>query len=204
MKLTWYGHACFKLETDCGSVVFDPYAPGSVAGLTLPEITADAVVCSHKHHDHYCPEAVTLTGTKPKFAMRSIPTFHDECMGAKRGDNLITVVTAEGLTVAHCGDLGHELSAEILHELGKIDILLIPVGGVYTLDAKAAKHVCEQISPTVIIPMHYRCGSAGLQNVAPVDEFLSLFDETQTTRLPSNTLTVQQPLTPSVTVFELG
>ena len=62
MKLTWYGHACFKLETDCGSVAFDPYAPGSVKGLKLPEITADAVVCSHRHSDHYCPEAVTLTG----------------------------------------------------------------------------------------------------------------------------------------------
>ena len=113
MKLTWYGHACFKLETASGSVVFDPYAPGSVPGLALPEITADAVVCSHRHSDHYCPEAVTLTGSEPSFAMCSIPTFHDECMGAKRGDNLITVVTAEGLTVAHCGDLGHELSAKL-------------------------------------------------------------------------------------------
>ena len=133
MKLTWYGHACFKLETDCGSVVFDPYAPGSVKGLKLPEITADAVVCSHRHSDHYCPEAVTLTGLKPGFAMRSIYTFHDESMGAKRGNNLMTVVTAEDLTVAHCGDLGHELNAETLRSLGKIDILLIPVGGVYTL-----------------------------------------------------------------------
>lgn len=204
MKLTWYGHACFKLETDSGSVVFDPYAPGSVKGMKLPEVTADAVICSHKHSDHYCPEAVTLTGTKPGFAMRSIPTFHDECRGTKRGDNLITVVTAEGLTVAHCGDLGHELSDEALRSLGKIDILMIPVGGVYTLDAKAAKHVCEQIEPTVIIPMHYRCGSVGLQNIAPVDEFLTLFGENMITRLPSNTLTVQQPLAPSVTVFELG
>lgn len=204
MKLTWYGHACFKLEAECGSVVFDPYAPGSVKGLKLPEVTADAVVCSHRHSDHYCPEAVTLTGLKPGFALRSLPVFHDECMGAKRGSNLITVVTAEGLTVAHCGDLGHELSGETLHKLGKIDILMIPVGGVYTLDAKAAKAVCEQIKPTVIVPMHYRCGSAGLQNIASVDDFLSLFDESTITRLTSNTLAIEKPLTPSVTVFELG
>ena len=125
-------------------------------------------------------------------------------MGAKRGNNLITVVTAEGLTVAHCGDLGHELSGETLQKLGKIDILMIPVGGVYTLDAKAAKAVCEQIKPTVIVPMHYRCGSAGLQNIASVDDFLSLFDESTITRLTSNTLTIEKPLTPSVTVFELG
>lgn len=203
MKLIWYGHACFKLETDCGSVAFDPYAPGSVRGLKLPEITADAVVCSHRHSDHYCPEAVTLTGLKPGFAMRSIYTFHDESMGAKRGNNLMTVVTAEDLTVAHCGDLGHELNAETLRSLGKIDILLIPVGGVYTLDAKAAKRVCEQIKPTVIIPMHYRCGSVGIQSLAPVDEFLSLFDEAEINRLSSNTLTAEKPLAPSVTVFEL-
>lgn len=203
MKLTWYGHACFKLETASGSVVFDPYAPGSVTGLALPEITVDAVVCSHRHSDHYCPEAVTLTGLKPGFAMRSIPTFHDECMGAKRGNNLITVVTAEDLTVAHCGDLGHELNGETLRSLGKIDILMIPVGGVYTLDAKAAKRVCEQINPTVIVPMHYRCGSAGLQNVAPVDEFLALFDESAITRLPSSSLTIEKPLANAVTVFEL-
>ena len=74
----------------------------------------------------------------------------------------------------------------------------------YTLDAKAAKAVCEQIKPTVTVPMHYRCGSAGLQNIAPVDEFLSLFDESAVTRLLSNTLTIETPLTKSVTVFELG
>lgn len=203
MKLTWYGHACFKLETENGSIVFDPYAPGAVTGLKLPAITADTVVCSHRHADHCCPEAVTLTGSKPSFMMHSIPTFHDECRGAKRGDNLITVVTAEGLTVAHCGDLGHELSDETLRSLAKIDILMIPVGGVYTLDSKAAKLVCEQISPTVIVPMHYRCGNAGLQNIAPVDEFLKLFDETQLRCLSSNSLTIQKPLTPSVTVFKL-
>ena len=203
MKLTWYGHACFKLDTDSGSVVFDPYAPGSVKGLKLPELTADAVVCSHRHSDHYCPEAVTLTGNKPNFAMHGIYTFHDECMGAKRGDNLMTVVTAEGLTVAHCGDLGHELSSETLRSLGRIDILMIPVGGVYTLDAKAAKKVCEQIKPTVIIPMHYRCGGVGIQSIAPTDDFLALFDDTQIIRLPSNTMTAEPPLTRSVTVFEL-
>ena len=196
MKLTWYGHACFKLEAECGSIVFDPYVPGYVPGLKLPEVTADAVVCSHRHSDHYCPEAVTLTGLKPGFAMRSIYTFHDESMGAKRGNNLMTVVTAEDLTVAHCGDLGHKLSGETLHKLGKIDILMIPVGGVYTLDAKAAKAVCEQIKPTVIVPMHYRCGSAGLQNIASVDGFLSLFDESTITRLTSDTLTIENPLTP--------
>ena len=203
MKLTWYGHACFMLQSCDGSVVFDPYVPGYVQGLTLPEITADAVVCSHGHSDHNCAEAVTLSGNKPKFEMRQIHTFHDECRGAKRGDNLVTLVTAEGITVAHCGDLGHSLDAETLQALGKIDILMIPVGGVYTLDAAAAKAVCEQLKPTMIIPMHYRCGNVGLQNIAPVDDFLRLLDGSFIRRLPSNTLTVESPLDASVCVFAL-
>lgn len=203
MKLTWFGHACFMLQSRDGSVVFDPYVPGYVQGLTLPEITADAVVCSHGHSDHNCAEAVALSGNKPKFEMRQIRTFHDECRGAKRGGNLVTLVTAEGITVAHCGDLGHLLSPETLQALGKIDILMIPVGGVYTLDAAAAKAVCEQLKPTVIIPMHYRCGNVGLQNIAPVDDFLRLFDGSFIRRLPSNTLTVESPLDASVCVFAL-
>lgn len=201
MKLTWYGHSCFMLQSSEGSVVFDPYAPNYVQGLRLPEITADAVVCSHAHSDHSCAEAVRLTGNAPDFEMRQIRTYHDECRGAKRGDNLITLVTAEGLTLAHCGDLGHLLSPEALQSLGKIDVLMIPVGGVYTLDAAAAKAVCEQIEPTVIIPMHYRCGKVGLQNIAPVDNFLKLFDGDFIHCLPSNTLTVEAPLDASVCVF---
>ena len=117
---------------------------------------------------------------------------------------MCSVVEAEGMRIAHLGDLGHTLDPETAAKLKPLDVLMIPVGGVYTLDAKAAKRVCEQISPTVIIPMHYRCGSVGIQSLAPVDEFLSLFDEAQITRLPSNTLTVETPLTSSVTVFELG
>lgn len=203
MKLTWFGHACFMLQSDEGSVVFDPYVPDYVQGLRLPEIAADAVVCSHGHSDHNCAEAVSLTGCTPKFEMRQIRTYHDECKGAKRGGNLITLVTAEGLTVAHCGDLGHLLSPDALHSLGKIDVLMIPVGGVYTLDAAAAKAVCEQVKPAVVIPMHYRCGNVGLQNIAPVDDFLRLFDDDFIHRLPSNTLTLEAPLDASVTVFAL-
>lgn len=203
MKLTWYGHSCFMLQSDEGSAVFDPYLPGYVQGLTLPSLTADTVVCSHGHSDHNYAEAVTLTGNKPGFEMRQIACFHDECKGAKRGSNLITVIKTEQMSLAHCGDLGHLLSPEALQALGKIDILMIPVGGIYTVNAAAAKAVCEQLKPTVIIPMHYRCGKVGLQNIAPVDDFLKLFDGDFIHRLPSNTLTVEAPLDPSVTVFKL-
>lgn len=103
MELTWYGHSCFKLSSAAGSVVFDPYAPGSVPGLTLPPITADAVICSHEHADHAYREGVRLSGGTPAFDLRRYPVFHDEVEGAKRGTNFITVV--DGCLIGKCGDI---------------------------------------------------------------------------------------------------
>ena len=145
MKLTWYGHSCFLLETAEGSVVFDPYAPGSVPGLKLPPLRADAVLCSHGHRDHGFAGAVRLSGKEPAFRVTKIDCFHDEKRGALRGVNTIHIVEAEGRRIAHLGDLGHELSTEQLAALGRIDVLLIPVGGYYTIDAKTACRVAEAV-----------------------------------------------------------
>ncbi len=202
MKLTWYGHACFKLETAEGSIVFDPYENGYLPKLALPEISADAVVCSHGHGDHSAADAVTLTGRTPTFKMTQLPCFHDEVRGLKRGKNLITVIEAECKRVAHFGDLGHELSRAQLKELGSIDVLLIPVGAVYTIDAETAKKVCEKVQPRLIVPMHYRIGSAGLQNVAPVEDFLALYPEAEVLRLGKNSWNINE-IPQSVVVFEL-
>lgn len=202
MKLTWYGHACFKLETAEGSIVFDPYENGYLPKLTLPGICADAVVCSHGHGDHSAADAVTLTGVKPTFKMTQLPCFHDEVRGLKRGKNLITVVEAEGKRIAHFGDLGHKLSAAQLKELGSIDVLLIPVGGVYTVDAEAAKKICEEVKPKLIVPMHYRMGSTGLQNVAPVDDFLALYGENEVLKIGGNAWNIKE-ISEAVAVFEL-
>lgn len=174
MKLTWYGHSCFLLETAEGSVVFDPYAPGSVPGWTLPPLTADAVLCSHGHGDHGFREGVTLSGRQPAFRVTAIDSFHDEKRGALRGTNTIYVVEAEGLRVAHLGDLGHELSAEQLAALGRIDLLLIPVGGHYTIDAPTAHRVAEAIGARLTVPMHYRSERFGYDVIGPVEDFLRL------------------------------
>ncbi len=202
MKLTWYGHACFKLETAEGSIVFDPYENGYLPKLALPEISADAVVCSHGHGDHSAADAVTLTGRTPTFKMTQLSCFHDEVRGLKRGKNLITVIEAEGKRIAHFGDLGHELSRAQLKELGSIDVLLIPVGAVYTIDAETAKQVCEKVQPKLIVPMHYRMGNAGLQNVAPVEDFLALYPEAEVLRLGKSSWDISE-IPQSVVVFEL-
>ncbi|MGM9591424.1 MAG: MBL fold metallo-hydrolase [Oscillospiraceae bacterium] len=175
MKLIWHGHACFELRLSSGSVVFDPYCPGSVPGLSLPELSADAVICSHGHSDHCCAEAVKLSGREPGFKVTQIPTFHDGQRGKLRGRNLCTVIEGDGLRIAHLGDLGHPLSGDELSRFGRLDLLMIPVGGVYTVDAAQAKELVEALRPRITVPMHYKCASSGLRNVAPVEDFLRLW-----------------------------
>ena len=175
MKLIWYGHACFELRSSAGSVVFDPYRPGSVPGLSLPELSADAVICSHGHSDHNYSEAVKLSGREPEFKVTQIPVFHDDQCGKLRGKNLCSIVEADGLRIAHLGDLGHPLSGDELSRFGRLDLLMIPVGGVYTVDAAQAKELVEALRPRITVPMHYKCASSGLRNVAPVEDFLRLW-----------------------------
>lgn len=175
MKLTWYGHSCFRLETMDGSVIFDPYAPGSVPGLKLPDgLTADAVICSHGHDDHNYAEGVRLTGVTPRFKTFQISCFHDEVRGAKRGKNLITAVDAEGLRAVHMGDIGHMLGAADIARLGKVDLLMLPVGGYYTIDARMAHALVSLIRPRVTVPMHYRGDGFGYDVISTVDGFLEL------------------------------
>ena len=176
MKLTWYGHACFLAETAAGSVVFDPYAPGSVPGLTLPPLRADAVVCSHGHRDHAHAAGVTLSGRKPDFTIRAIPSFHDDRSGALRGENRIHVLEADGLRLVHMGDLGHMLSEEQLAAVGKPDVLLIPVGGHYTIGPAEAEKLVRALRPRLTIPMHYRGEGFGYDVIGPVEDFTHLFD----------------------------
>lgn len=176
MKLTWCGHSCFLLESRVGSVVFDPYAPGSVPGLALPPLKADAVICSHEHADHFYPEGVELSGQKPDFKMQRFDCWHDDVKGAKRGKNTMTLVEADGLRVLHMGDLGHMLSPSQLAAFGRVDVLLIPVGGFYTIDAQQAAALAAEIAPSVTVPMHYRGDGFGYDVIAPVEEFLRLMN----------------------------
>ncbi len=171
MKLIWHGHSCFELVSTEGTAVFDPYAPGSVPGLRLPRLQADAVLCSHYHRDHGYAEAVTLSGRTPGFTVERIPCFHDEKRGSLRGKNVIHIVKAEGLRVAHLGDLGHMLSQEQLERLGKPDLLLIPVGGHYTIDAQTAAKLARAVGARVTVPMHYRGATFGYAEIGTVEDF---------------------------------
>lgn len=174
MKLTWYGHSCFGLNSAAGSVVFDPYVPGFPPGLAVPELSADLVLCSHGHDDHNAAQVIKLTGREPACRVTKIASWHDDANGAKRGANTIHIVEMEGQRVAHLGDLGHMLTAEQLEAMGRLDVLLVPVGGFYTIDAETARRVADASNAHIVVPMHYRGEGFGFDAISTVDGFVAL------------------------------
>lgn len=176
MKLTWNGHSCFTFDTDEGVVVFDPYETDYVPGLHLPALSADTVLCSHEHNDHCYPQGVLNTRRLPGYTVEIVETLHDDAGGTLRGRNKVHIIDVNGFRLAHLGDLGHVLTAEQAQQMGHIDVLLVPIGGFYTIDAQQAKAVCDLLQPRVIVPMHYRKGDMGFDLIAEPEDFLQLFD----------------------------
>ena len=175
MKITWLGHACFLLESEGYRVILDPCK--GVPGVKDTAGEADAVYCSHGHFDHCYTDELHISHKTPSpFTVREIASFHDDAQGAKRGENTIRALTADGITVVHLGDLGHLLSAEQIAAIGTCDVLLIPIGGTYTLDIAQAKQVAEQLRPRVIVPMHYRRGEMGFEVLQTVEEFAAQYN----------------------------
>ncbi len=169
MNIEWLGHSSFLISADSGATLLtDPYDtqayPDSLFYAPIDE-SADVVLVSHGHADHGNVEAVSGTPiivSTPEsrqvadFGIRGVPTFHDTEAGALRGDNMVSVITVDGLSICHLGDLGHELSPEQVAEIGPVDLLLLPVGGNFTIDAPTATRVWQQLHPPVAIPMHFR------------------------------------------------
>lgn len=164
MKLKWLGHSCFMLTANNGiKVLMDPFSEGW--GYKAPSVEADIVTVSHQHQDHNNTRAVkgpfTLIDKPGSYDKNGvdiigIATAHDSAGGAQRGKNIVFKVTMDGVNVCHCGDLGHLLTPEQIRHIGKVDVLLIPVGGFFTIDANTSAKVVGQLSPAATIPMHYK------------------------------------------------
>jgi L-ascorbate metabolism protein UlaG (beta-lactamase superfamily) len=189
MKIRWLGHSAFVLSSDSGTkVLTDPYESGSYDGAVgYKPITekADVITASHTHEDHYClkglPEGFECITTPGKHEAKGlkitgVKTYHDTSQGKERGPNVIFIIEMDGMRVAHMGDLGHLLSADELAAIGKVDVMLIPVGGFYTIGPKEALDVMKSVSPAVTIPMHYKTDSLAFP-IKPVEDFLSLAGE---------------------------
>ncbi len=187
MKITWLGHSTFKIESS-KTIVIDPHDPAF--GALPAELTADIVTVSHSHHDHNyiegvggSPEVVDKAGNYDfeNIKIKGVPVFHDQVQGKERGGNIVFVFEIEGLRLCHLGDLGHLLNQTQLAAIGPVDILMIPVGGFYTIDADQAVAVVHQIQPKVVLPMHFKSASspadipptgAPLGPIATVDGFI--------------------------------
>jgi L-ascorbate metabolism protein UlaG (beta-lactamase superfamily) len=183
MKIKWFGHSAFGITTGQGvKIIIDPYESGAFGGaLTYGRIAeeADMVLTSHGHGDHNYTKDI-----KGKFVLiegagayeakgvhiKATPSYHDASKGSERGKNLLFVIEADGLRVAHFGDLGYILSKEEVNGIGRVDVLLLPVGGYYTIDPKEAVAVMEAVKPAITIPMHYKTPKCDFP-IAPVEEF---------------------------------
>ncbi len=177
MYITYIGHSCFKLQHNGSSVIFDPYADGYVPGLKNIEEEADLVLCSHDHGDHNAKDVVKLTGKPHSFDVSFIETFHDHAQGTKRGMNRVHIVKTDGCKVVHMGDIGCPLTAEQIAVLKDADLVMIPVGGFYTINANEALDMLQQITPACVIPMHYRSEGVGFEQISTLDEFACGFED---------------------------
>ena len=179
MKITWIGHACFKIERDGFALILDPYEDGYVPGLKPLRESANMVLCSHEHGDHNAKDLVEITeGQGCPFTITTIDTFHDEVQGAKRGPDTIHIIDDGNFRIAHLGDLGCELEKEQIEQLKDLDVCMIPVGGHFTIDGKQAAELVHVIQPRVVIPMHYRDDKAGFgfDVISTVEEFAESTD----------------------------
>ena len=194
VKIEYLGHSCFRLSYAGQRIVLDPYADGSVPGLPPLRVDAEFVYCSHGHHDHGAVECVKLTkpGCAPSFSVTEVPSDHDHHGGTRRGKNIIRVFAFGGLRVAHMGDIGRGLTDTEIGTLRGVDMLLIPVGGHYTINAAEAKEMIAAVSPRVTVLMHFRDDASGYGVLAHIDEILKTLGPAETVG-GTFTLTAETP-----------
>lgn len=183
MDITYLGHSSFRIKGKDATLVTDPF-DGKMLGFKFPKVEANIVTVSHQHGDH---NQVSDIAGNPKVvdgpgeyeiggvSIFGTPTFHDDKKGEERGHNTVFTITFEHINLCHLGDLGHKLTEEQIGQIGSVDILLVPVGGHYTINAQEAAEVVSQLEPKIVIPMHFK--EEGLvpelaKVLAPVEDFV--------------------------------
>ncbi len=212
-KITWAGQSCFQITVSNGkdheaSIVIDPF--DEKIGLKVPNFSADIVLSSHGHDDHNNvgdvkgePFVIENPGeyeVKGVF-VQGVDSFHDDSLGKERGRNTIYTIEAEDIRFCHLGDFGQkQLTDEQLELIGKVDILMIPVGGKYTIDSSEASKVIGQIEPKIVIPMHYALPKLKVE-LDEVEKFLKAMGKKDIT--PVDKLTIKQSALPKEGAMEV-
>lgn len=216
VDIWFFGQACFKAKGKSASVVFDPY-DDAATGLPKVRTDADIVCITHGHPDHNNSSVIkaSLEGEEPfvisgpgEYEKRGInvigvASFHDDKQGEERGKNTIYCATVDEINIVHLGDLGQKkLTQEQVEELSICDILMIPVGGVYTIEAKDVPDIIAQLEPKVIIPMHYKL--PGLKyDLAPLEDFLKVMGKESAEKVSKYSISRDKlPEEPEVVVLE--
>lgn len=214
MDIYWAGQAMFRLKGKTKTVIIDPFDP-NFTGLKLPkEMEADIVLSSHDHGDHNNTSAVVSPQGRPAIfkdpgeyevggvVITGISSYHDTSQGSERGLNTIFHLMFDGLNIVHLGDLGQsKLTEQQLNQIGEVDILLVPVGSVYTIDGKAASDIVAQLEPKIVIPMHYSIEGLKFQ-LDPVDRFLKEMGVEEVVAQPKLSITKERlPEEPMVVVL---
>ena len=178
MDITWLGHSCFRIKGKEVTVITDPCHPS--LGYSLNKLQADIVTLSHPHPGHCYTQAVTgefkVIKGPGEYELRGvfitgIATWHDDAKGEKLGKNTVYVLEMDGITLCHLGDLGHLPASELIEDMGDIDVLFLPVGGVSTIGGSTAADVVRRLMPKVVIPMHYKTAALA-KELEPADKFL--------------------------------
>ena len=180
MEIKYLGHASFLIKTKDAKLVTDPFDP-KVVGLKYPKQEADVVTFSHSHPDHYYREGVSENALfldwPGQFEKKGIRiwgnrSYHDSVEGKERGENILYKFVAEGVSILHCGDLGVIPPDSQLDDIGEVDVLMVPVGGKYTITADEAATLVKKVEPSIVIPMHYGRPGLAVEGLAPVEDFL--------------------------------
>ncbi len=208
MDITWLGHACFRIRGSQAVIITDPFPPG--LGYTLGKQTADIVTISHPHPSHSYAAGVNEQHRLVKgpgeyeisdVLILGITTYHDAVNGKSKGKNTVYLMEVDGVNICHLGDIGHVLSDEHIEEIGNIDILLIPVGGVSTINASMAAQTVRKVEPKIVIPMHYKTEKS-THDLEPVENFIKEMGQSQIEPRPKLTVSKSNlPLTLQVVVL---
>jgi len=210
VDITWLGLSCFRIRGNQAIIITDPFPPNM--GYTLGKQTADIVTVSHSHPSHSYDKGINGEHRLVKgpgeyeisgVLILGISTFHDSIKGQNRGKNTAYLMEIDGVTVCHLGDLGHVLNDEQVEEIGNVDILLLPVGGVATINAAMAAEVIRKLEPKVVIPMHYKTPKSD-RDLEPVENFLKEMGLTQVEPRPKFTVSrTNLPITTQVVVLSV-